>query len=717
MANELLCRIAVVDDSAYDRSGVAAAIRDSARAFGTEEVLQVEEHGDARLVAQRIEEAEVPPWEIILADVLMPNLENGGLLIADAVRARYEERPVAVKVALITSAPGIVAASGRLDALLTSDTAPWLTYAVKAATVTERRTDPHLAGTGAWLRTLHQLIALRRSEQWGMQPLYAPDIRHMAEAVFRSSASLDILSRAALIGGNELVPLVTLVGPPGAGQQLVAQLIHYHRAHIRGVAERLRFIPPSRLVPDAPRNIAVAFGFIYSGDSWVAQRIGVNVFADGIETLSNWQQESLAERLEQITTLSDEPRSGRVLLLLGVTDDRQKDVGIDTLAPRLAHVLKERSAIVTVPPLRERRDDIVPVATAFFRQIRDANSTTLLPDAEEWLLDPRRVWSRGFDSLRAIIWHASEYGQRRTLSSDDLERAATTLLDETSRVALSGPDLADYDPREQPWYPNRQPEVIGLSREEIKRSVERIDVLLMTANIHEKAATLRLMTPAPPRRKIARVRDGADTYYVGRLGVHAVALVMTTTGTGGRDASLAVGTMAMAHWEPRAVIALGVAFGAHPSKQTIADVLISDQIIAYEPQRISRAIIPRGPQPSSGPTLFNRFRDASDWRFARPDGTTVERREGAVLSGEKLVANRTFVEELLTRYPQAIGGEMEGFGVFGSADRAKREWIVVKAICDWGDLAKGDKHQPLAAAAAASLVKHVLSDRHALDGL
>ncbi len=37
-----------------------------------------------------------------------------------------------------------------------------------------------------------------------------------------------------------------------------------------------------------------------------------------------------------------------------------------------------------------------------------------------------------------------------------------------------------------------------------------------------------------------------------------------------------------------------------------------------------------------------------------------------------------------TRFPEAIGGEMEGTGLQSSCHRDKIEWILIKGICDWG---------------------------------
>ncbi len=82
-----------------------------------------------------------------------------------------------------------------------------------------------------------------------------------------------------------------------------------------------------------------------------------------------------------------------------------------------------------------------------------------------------------------------------------------------------------------------------------------------------------------------------------------------------------------------------------------------------------------------------------------------------------MVDNLAFKRQLFQAHPQAIGGEMEGAGVCSAAGRARVPWILVKSICDWGDGKKQDRYQQLAAAAAASLVHHVLSQKNVLDSL
>lgn len=53
---------------------------------------------------------------------------------------------------------------------------------------------------------------------------------------------------------------------------------------------------------------------------------------------------------------------------------------------------------------------------------------------------------------------------------------------------------------------------------------------------------------------------------------------------------------------------------------------------------------------------------------------------------------------------------MEGTSLTATFIRVGLPWILVKSICGWGEN-KHSKHQPLAAAAAASLLHHVLSHK------
>jgi len=164
-------------------------------------------------------------------------------------------------------------------------------------------------------------------------------------------------------------------------------------------------------------------------------------------------------------------------------------------------------------------------------------------------------------------------------------------------------------------------------------------------------------------------------------------------------------------YNPSSIILTGIAFGIDESSQTIGEILVSTQLIPYEPERIGTGaigeerIILRGSKPDASPRLVNRTRSA----LHRWKGAPVT--FGPILTGEKLVDNVQFRDRLKMLAPEAIGGEMEGNGVYLESYDKKVDWILIKAICDFADGKKGtDKHarQQLAAENAAKFVLHVL---------
>jgi tetratricopeptide (TPR) repeat protein len=158
---------------------------------------------------------------------------------------------------------------------------------------------------------------------------------------------------------------------------------------------------------------------------------------------------------------------------------------------------------------------------------------------------------------------------------------------------------------------------------------------------------------------------------------------------------------------------VGIAFGINEQKQSIGDVLVSEGLRLYDLQRVGTdqdgnlKIVPRGDRPHASPSLINRLQVAkASW-----DESKAKVRFGLILSGEKLVDNIDFRGQLLKFEPEAIGGEMEGAGLYVACQNSKVDWILVKAICDWADGQKAkdkDARQQLAAHNAATLVLHAL---------
>jgi nucleoside phosphorylase len=310
---------------------------------------------------------------------------------------------------------------------------------------------------------------------------------------------------------------------------------------------------------------------------------------------------------------------------------------------------------------------------------------------------------------------------QKSLANDlDIMRRFEPTLVEAEAASSLGPvvdGLPPYRAEEQPWS-TPLPTARDLRSEDLIALADEIDIVLITATDPELEAVLRCLEPYPRRRAVLKGFVEQETYYLGKFGGCLAAVTQCRMGSLDPGSATHATGHAQQVWRPRAVVMVGIAFGKDSTKQRIADVLVASQVISYEPQRVGEdQIVQRGPIPPCDTTLLNRFENVPHWSFCRPDGSRSERRVGPILSGEKLVDEKAFKADLFTRYPQAIGGEMEGVGLAAAAVRHRVPWILVKAICDWADGKKHVKHQPLAAAAAVALVHHVLSQADVLHGL
>ncbi|HKX00809.1 MAG TPA: hypothetical protein VJN43_23910 [Bryobacteraceae bacterium] len=305
-------------------------------------------------------------------------------------------------------------------------------------------------------------------------------------------------------------------------------------------------------------------------------------------------------------------------------------------------------------------------------------------------------------------------GTRVTFGLHDDQGHRAPKLPTSGMVTPARGAIGDYSKAN--WFDPKLPPLKSLPRQRARKDV-KVSLLIIVATETELRQVLRVLSPIRKQQKIWKVADGHDTFYLGRFGAFTAAVVLSGMGSQGvTGATLTVGS-AIDSWRPIAVLLVGIAFGSSRAKQAPADVLVGDYLIPYEQQRVGEKLHFRNPVPPSSEILLNRFRNALQWSFERPDGSKCRLHVGPLLSGEKLIDDIQFKSALLEQFPNAVGGEMEGTGLWSAAARARKEWIVVKGVCDWADGQKNDNYQCMAAAAAVSLCHHVFSDGHALDGI
>jgi nucleoside phosphorylase len=242
---------------------------------------------------------------------------------------------------------------------------------------------------------------------------------------------------------------------------------------------------------------------------------------------------------------------------------------------------------------------------------------------------------------------------------------------------------------------------------------QKADVLLMTATSVETTAVLAAfdITNSGEQR---RIHVGDYTYFdLGEVAGARVVLVQCEAGSVGPYSSQLVAADSIQVWRPSSIIMVGIAFGVDKSRQQVGDLLVSKQIADYELARIGtstsggQSIVIRGDRPQASGRLLQRIRAAlPDW-----DGNKVN--IGLMLSGDKLVDNVDYRNDIVrSTGGEAIGGEMEGRGLYSSAHSRKVDWIVVKAVADWADGSKRARgraqRQQIAASSAAKFIRSVL---------
>jgi len=239
------------------------------------------------------------------------------------------------------------------------------------------------------------------------------------------------------------------------------------------------------------------------------------------------------------------------------------------------------------------------------------------------------------------------------------------------------------------------------------------DILIVTVNRNEAKAVLEAFASAT-RATGAAFNEGNHTYHdLGTVNGQQVVMVQSEMGSVGLGASLQTVQAAVVALRPSVVIMVGVAFGMTPDKQVIGQVLVASRIMNYEPQRVGmkdgkEQLSPRGTRADVSTKLLNHLRAAELRRETDEPKVSF----GLIISGEKLVDNSEFLEKLRAVEPEAIGGEMEGAGLYAACQIAKVDWILVKAICDWGDGKKDnpnkEKDQQLAARNSATFIAQAL---------
>jgi nucleoside phosphorylase len=260
-----------------------------------------------------------------------------------------------------------------------------------------------------------------------------------------------------------------------------------------------------------------------------------------------------------------------------------------------------------------------------------------------------------------------------------------------------------------------------------RASHSEVDFLIVTALEEEREAVLSKLSNC---RRLDPSGDDIRIYYSSELttalpegstGIYEI-VVMSLLGKGRTEATTAT-TDAIRRWQPRYVILVGIAGGVAAQEVELGDILVSDQIVDYEPRKLT----PDGSKirwkvyPAS-PRLIGAARNLAGadclelMSEERPDGGSPTRHIGPTASGDELIASRKALGEYLSHWPALLGVEMEGAGVAAACSQAAEppEFFMIRGVSDFADEEKNTdrvrRWRPYACDIAASYMVALLKN-------
>jgi nucleoside phosphorylase len=286
----------------------------------------------------------------------------------------------------------------------------------------------------------------------------------------------------------------------------------------------------------------------------------------------------------------------------------------------------------------------------------------------------------------------SEFSEIRGIGSGDPRTIREFLGNSVMAIEKAGERLAKNDTFQRRW------------RLYVPDTSELRFMVATATDIEDDSVHAALVKAGYVRVSAVSYGKGLAARYT-KLGSAEVLVCRSSAGGSGVSGSHLTVSEAVRSLKPRYLIASGICFGFKGGDLKIGDIIVSTSVVNYELVRQGETVRERGDRIPSGPTLLSAARYVMGHR--RNIGEKPAAKDGLLLSGEKLVDDKSFVDRLKARFPDALGGEMEAVGLSSSAVADGTEWIVVKAICDWG-YEKNKKHQAGAAQNSAEFAVELI---------
>jgi len=381
--------ILVVDDAQLSREAIASFLNESGH--------RAEAHANAFSALEALDSGH---WDLVLTDLRMPSMD--GLQFLKEIKTRSPETAVI-----------IMTAYGTVETAVTAIREGALDYVTKPFHTEQLRL--RIERLGELLKARQEISSLRRN--LGNTASYSG-------LVGESAALKKIIQHIEQFADRPANILLT--GETGTGKEMVARALHARSQRKNGP-----FIPLACAA--VPRDLAESELFGHEAGAFtgavrrrhghVELAHGGTLFLDDVDDLPLDIQPKLLRAIQE----REFQRVGGERLLktdLRIISSTKKDLEVLAGEGRFRQDLLYRLQVLTIylPPLRERKSDIVVLARHFLDlSARETGepAKTLSPDAEKKLL--HHSWPGNVRELRHAIEYAVAVSRSETINVEDLQ--------------------------------------------------------------------------------------------------------------------------------------------------------------------------------------------------------------------------------------------------------------------------------------------------------
>jgi DNA-binding NtrC family response regulator len=244
------------------------------------------------------------------------------------------------------------------------------------------------------------------------------------EIIARSNKMLEILAFLEQVARARTTVLIT--GESGTGKELVARAIHNQSPRVDRpfVTVNSANLPTELLESELFGHIRGAFtGALNAKKGYFEVADGGSIFLDEIGTISLETQAKLLRVIQErdFTPLGDTtPRQVDVRIIAATNTDLREAVDEGTFREDLFYRLNVIA--INLPPLREHREDVLPLAQHFIRKYAAENGRQLSDQLSNEVLSVLEAydWPGNIRELENVIERAVIITRGPTLSREDL---------------------------------------------------------------------------------------------------------------------------------------------------------------------------------------------------------------------------------------------------------------------------------------------------------